>query len=349
MTNDCWPTADQTLLLQAALLEGEVGRRALERWRTNVVLDRLDRGSTRLLPLLYQQLLAAGTDDPLLPRLKDAYDRAAVQNHELMEMAADAIRALQASGIDSVVLKGMGLIVRGVVAPGARPMSDCDLLVPESQAIAAGETLRRAGWSLDECLNANLLSVRHAVRFSSPSGHGLDLHWHALADCCEAGADMDFWKAAEPATLNGVATHTLCAADVVLHVCVHGLRWSIVPPVRWAADALAVIRSADPHVDWERLVDQTERRMLSLPMIVTLRYLRDTLDAPVPDRVLHRVSQIPVSRRARAEHRVKMQRRTLPRQLVFHWLQHRRLQSTGTLMEDLVRFPAYARRLWESR
>ena len=68
MTGDSWPDAAQTLLLQAALLDGDAGRTALDEWRARVDLDRLDRGSLTLLPLLYQRLVDAGIADPWLPR-----------------------------------------------------------------------------------------------------------------------------------------------------------------------------------------------------------------------------------------------------------------------------------------
>lgn len=344
MTGDCWPTSDQTLLLQATLLRDRAAGRALEQWRSRVDLGRLDRGSHRLLPLLYQRLLKDAATDPLVPRLREVYDRAVSQNTLLIDAAAGAIRALDAAGIDTVLLKGMALIAGRFAAPGERPMADCDLLVPEAQAFAARDVLVREGWRLEGRMDAGLLSIRHAVGFRSPSGHQVDLHWHVLADCCQSGADVDFWRAVQPATLNGTATHTLCAADMVLHACVHGLRWSVVPPLRWATDALMVIRAVDPAVDWERVVDQAERHMLVLPMIDTLRYLQDVLEASVPEQVHARLARIGVPRWAQAEYRIKMRRRSPQRQFLFHWFQHRRHSGSGTLLGDLVSFPAYVRR-----
>ena len=349
MTGDSWPTAEQTLLLQATLLDGDAARRALDQWRSRTLFDQLDRASTRLLPLLYQRLLAEDCADPLLPRLRDAYDRAASRNSALAQAAADAIQILHAARIDTVVLKGMALVASGLTPIGARPMADCDLLVPETHALAARDVLIREGWRLEGRLDADLLSVRHAVSWRSPSGPQLDLHWHVLAECCEAGADARFWAAAEPATLNGATTRTLCAADMVLHTCVHGLGWTIVPPLRWVTDAVTVIRAATPAVDWERLVDEAERRVLVLPMIDALQYLRDTFDAPVPAWVCARLSKVTVPRWALAEYRVKMRRRSRQRQVLFHWSQHRRLSSSGTVLGDLVRLPSYVRRRWSVR
>jgi hypothetical protein len=344
MPGDCWPTAEQTLLLQAALLDGEAARRALESWRSRVDLDHLDRGSLRLLPMLYPRLLHADDGDPLMTRVRAAHDRAVVRNTALVDMTTGVVGLFRHAGIDSVVLKGMALIARGYASPGSRPMADCDLLVPERDVLAARDVLLGQGWRMEGRLDAEYLSLRHGVTFRAPSGSQLDLHWHVLADCCEKGADAEFWHAAEPAVLNGVPTKTLSAADMVLHACVHGVRWSIIPPARWAADALVVIRAASPAVAWERVVDQTERRVEVLPMRETLRYLTDVLAAPVPEWVHTRLSRATVPRWAHAEYRVKMRRRTRWRQVLFHWFQHRRHARAHTLVGAAVRFPWYLRR-----
>ena len=46
----CWPTSAQYLLLQAVLLGGTEAVDAWQRWKAAVDQDRLDAGSSRLLP-----------------------------------------------------------------------------------------------------------------------------------------------------------------------------------------------------------------------------------------------------------------------------------------------------------
>jgi hypothetical protein len=53
--------ADQAWLLRAALLPGPAGRAAWRRWRAGADLATIDRGSARLLPLLWHNLLANGS------------------------------------------------------------------------------------------------------------------------------------------------------------------------------------------------------------------------------------------------------------------------------------------------
>ncbi len=344
----CWPTPEQTLLLQAALLEGDVADRALERWCSDTTFETLDRVSTRLLPLLYTRLRKACPSHPLLPRLQAPYNRTTSRNQALMTTAGAAVRVLRGAGIDTMLLKGMALIANGLTPLGARPMADCDLLVPEDRALDARDALVGAGWTLEQRLDAGLLHLRHSAPLRDPHGRRVDLHWHVLAACCTPGSDVDFWRAAVPAQLDGVATHTLCATDIVLHACVHGLEWSIIPPIRWVADAMTAIQSSAVSIDWNRLVSQATHRTLVLPVRDALRFLSDTFAAPVPASALRQLSLAPVPRWAIHEHRIKMRRRSRARQVLFHWFHHRRLSNSGSVLKDLVRVPSYVARRWGS-
>jgi hypothetical protein len=124
---------------------------------------------------------------------------------------------------------------------------------------------------------------------------------------------------------------------MLLHTCVHGLQWSIVPPVRWVADACHLLRRAP--IDWMRLVDHASERMLVLPLRDGLAYLRSAMQADVPDDVLDRLTHVAVPDWARAEHRIRMQPRSLPRQIRYHWLQHRRLRGHRALVAYAVHCP----------
>jgi hypothetical protein len=347
MTN-CWPDDTQVLLFKAAFA-GPDARAALDAWRSRVDLDRLEPASTRLLPLLRWRLTGERADEPLRTVLQEAAARAADRNAVLLDALCEAMRLLHAHGVDTLVLKGAGLIAAGVMPEAGRRMADADLLVPDTQALAARDILRGAGWRFEGRIDADLVTVRHAVAVRSPSGQPLDLHWHVLPECATPGADSAFWQAAVAVRLRDVETRVLGPADMLLHACVHGLGWSISPPIRWVSDAWLVIDSAGPALDWERLVTQAEQRMLVLPVADALRYLRTTFDAPVPDWVTHRLAQAAVPGWALAEHRVKMRPRTFTRQVMFHWFLHRRLRSSGTWLGDLASMPAYVKRRWPSR
>ncbi len=281
----CWPTEAQTWLLRAALLSGPPGVQAWETWRArHPDLAALDGGSRRLLPLLYDNLRSNRVSDPALAELKACFRVTWYQNQAIFHRMAGLLAALAAAGIPTLILKGAALAVLHYQNMGHRPMADFDILVSPADAPRTFALLSLNGWrcAVAGVDPARLLTVRHSVDFTSDDGSHFDLHWHALIDRLQPEADAAFWEAAVPAQINAIPTLALSPTHQLLHVCVHGAAYNAVPPLRWAADAMQVIRSAGQQVDWPGLVSEAGRLHLSEPLHDTLYYLQTRLDAPVP-------------------------------------------------------------------
>jgi hypothetical protein len=301
----CWPTDDQTQLLRAAVLTGEEARAAWTRWRARNTPDTTDRGSTRLLPLVYRNIGREGLDDADLARLKGAYQAAWYQNQLLFRSTAQALRALHEAGIPTMLLKGVGLAVAHYRDAGVRPMLDADVLVPWHDAGRALAVLREAGWASEAGTAAVPgLATSHAEHLHDPSGKTLDLHRSALT---QAGEDDAFWAAAVDVELLGVPTRTLCPSDHLLHAAAHGASWNAVPPVRWMADASTVARSAGGALDWERLVAEATRRRVTVVLTAALEHLADAVGLETPPHVLDRLRSAPKGRLERAAFRAATQ------------------------------------------
>lgn len=300
-----WPTREQGLLLQAALLRDSEAVEAWHKWRSCVDFERMDLSSTRLLPLVYKNLHDHLPAEPLMSKLRGAYRLAWTKNQVLFHSMAPVLQALHDAGLQTLTLKGAALIVQYYREYGLRPTSDFDVLVRTEQAPVAIQLLTKMGWRPKRrtlaTLKGSAFSISHGDSFVDTAGRILDLHWHVLHDCTYTGADDDFWEGAVPIEVSGVPTLALNPADQVLHVCVHGARWSRIAPIRWAADAATVINSCQEELDWPRLIAQARERLLVLPMRETLTYLQEALSVPVPVDVLHELGNMPVSALERIE------------------------------------------------
>ena len=147
-TNDgaSWPTPDQELLLRAALLEGDEAMQAWLDWRSGVEFDLLGRPSRRLLPLLYRNLRSLGVQDPLMSKLKRAYQSTWYRNQIRFRDMGKVLSSFHEVGIQTMVLKGVALALLHYEDPGLRPMGDGDVLVLTEQAPEAVELLASLGW-----------------------------------------------------------------------------------------------------------------------------------------------------------------------------------------------------------
>jgi hypothetical protein len=314
-------------------------------------LAALDEGSRRLLPLVYRNLRRHLDADPaaeaLIGELKAIYRKTWFHNQAAFHQAAPVLEGLRAAGVRTLVLKGAALAVLHYRDLGLRPMADVDILVPAEQAPQAFAALTALGWQPGQAIHAlaPYLAARQSVDFNGPSGSHFDLHWHALWECSYAGADEAFWAGAAPLTLNQANTLALNPSDQLLHVCVHGAGLNQVPTVRWAADAMMVLRTAEA-LDWPRLVDQARRLRLSLPLRDTLGYLRAALDGPVPPDVLNELAALPVSEAERKLYRLKISRRGLLGELPLFWQHYTWLSAQARRPATWGGFVAYLRLNW---
>jgi hypothetical protein len=297
-----FPTLAQELLLQAALLPGELGLAAWRKWKQNVSWEKdIDAGSFALLPLLYAHLKELGVEDPAMGRFKGVYRKVWYQNQTLLHETAEVLRLFEAGRIETMVLKGAALSTLYYKDFGLRKMHDVDVVIPVADRRRAIDTLTRGGWKprfrrLSLLTDSNL-DRHHAWAFEDGRGFQLDLHWHVLTGRVRPGFEEGFWAAAVPFQLEGVPTRTLCPADQLLHACVHGIRWSPTPPIRWVADSIYILKGAQADIDWDRLIGLAEKCRMILAVREGFAYLRESFEAEIPDWVLRRLNGFTVTPR----------------------------------------------------
>jgi hypothetical protein len=348
---DCWPTREQELLLLAALLEGKDAVSAWEEWRSSVDLERIDPGSFRLLPLLYHNLTAQGVEDPLINPLKELHRNTWYQNRILLNRAVALLDSFNGAGIKTVLLKGIALTILYYKDFGIRPMGDIDVLVPTEKAIHAIGLLRKMGWIPSYKSPEAIIPIIHGCDFvDSLDQYHIDLHWHLFIECCQPDSDDDFWDGALPITVKGVSTYVLNPADELLHTCVHGVKWSPIPPFRWVADAMMIMRSSKAEIDWNRLIRLAEKHRLILPLRHALRYLLNRFGAPVPTWVLDSLEKMPTSRIEHMEYRYKTENHEnkLLGNIPVLWFDFLRLRrGRASPQKRLIGFLGYVQRFWD--
>lgn len=340
----------QEALLRAALLQGEEAIRAWNYWKATTDVDRIDQGSCRLLPLLYKNLSILEVKDPLLERFKGMYKLTWRNNHLLFHKMATLLRSFHNAGIRTMLLKGSALTLLHYKDYGLRPMSDLDVLVPAEQILDAKNLLRKLGWEpksrLGERFTENSFSVRHAYGFEDSSGLEIDLHKHILMEFSSEGADDIFWRGADPVEIYDVSTCALNPTDQLLHVCIHGSWWNVVPPFRWIADAMTVINNSKAEIDWDRLMEEAQKCRVVLPLRNALNFIHDKFHAPVPPEVLKYMNDIQVSKAERTEYIYTTKPLSFFTGFKKLWIQHSRLNQNRGLILKLFKFPKFLQYTW---
>jgi hypothetical protein len=121
-------------------------------------------------PLLYTHLRAAGVSIPpgVKPELQSRSMHHLVANEVKMRVLRSIIAAFDRADIPALVLKGAALANLAYPHPSLRPMSDLDLLVPESQVRRAQDRLATLGfdasWSEAQCTATAIFLRRRSSR-----------------------------------------------------------------------------------------------------------------------------------------------------------------------------------------
>lgn len=264
-------TEDEELLLASVVASPEEASAAWQRLRPRFHLDRDDHEWYRMIPPLWRNLSLAGIDDPEMPRMKGVFRRTWADTQLLLGDLERALDALHGAELDTMVIKGAGLIASGLLEAGARLMDDIDVAVRPETMHAAEDALARAGWIRKPL---TLPPDVFAVPLANESGRQLDLHRRIAPELTvrrsPGASDAGFWERAVPVAVGGVRTTTLCPADHLLLVCAHGLRGRGSARLHWVPDAAALIRSG--HVDWDTVLMEARRHHAVL-------FMRDRLSA----------------------------------------------------------------------
>ena len=273
--------------MRAALLPADAGLAAWRAWRRDADLDEIDRGSARLLPLLWFNLLANGVRDPWVPRFKGIYRHSWFANQVWMRRVREVQALLAAVGSEPVFLKGIALANGYYANPGLRPMDDLDVLIPVDCVDAGLAALAAGGWRSTVAQPQLVLRTVHAVELLSTGSANLDLHAHLLQGSLDARLDARRRARAMTLTLADGPLTVLEPTDQLLHVLVHGVE-SDPPAPRWLADALVVMRRRS-EIDWLRLMADAAAESRSLAVAQALDELVEVFGrdgVPVPDAVL---------------------------------------------------------------
>lgn len=346
------PNDLQRLLLMAALRGDEVARDAFRAWERQLDLDTLEPASSRLVPLLWSNLGRLGLPCSEQRRMRGMHRYFWSRNQLHLRHCREVTELLGAQGIPVMALKGIPLAVAYYRDIGLRPMSDIDLLVPTAKSAPAVSALDAAGYSAKwgeqpQWRGGRIAtSLHHGAGFVDGEGRDCDLHWHMLNDCLADEDDAPFWDRARPQQVHGASLLFPAPEDMLLHVCVHGIRANDFPPIRWVADAALVLRCGE--IDWDVFVAEANRRLLGPTLLLALNTLDAILEpGAVPAAVLERVARLPAPWYLRSETKLRQQtvnyRYTLPGRLSEL---HRRRPAAGPLGLATA-LPRFLMEIWE--
>lgn len=206
-----------------------LARMSADAWKELIEIAR----QHRILPLMHDRLRGAGRDW-LVPAPVRSAAAASFRQHGMRAVRVQyallqSLRALAAAGISVTALKGSWLAFHAYPQPALRPMRDIDLLVDRDKAIAAYDTLRRAGFQ-PAAGNPGDLHAYVTLKHQLPalrcphSGIVTELHhrcFHGSDGTADLTEDPAFAARLILGELGGVPLNYVGREHQLLHLIVH--------------------------------------------------------------------------------------------------------------------------------
>jgi hypothetical protein len=266
---------------------------SLAQWETLVRQAR----RTNLLPRVALNLDDLG----LLPQVPPAPRAHLEAARTLAQAQADAVRrevafidrALAATGVPIVLLKGAAYLIAGLPAARGRMFSDIDILVPEGALANVEATLLLHGWHTSKTTAYDQRYYRQWMHELPPLRHisrqtWLDVHHALLPRTARLKPDSAKLLAASRPVAGEPRLRVFAPVDMVLHSATHLFcNEDVGNNLRDLVDLDSLLREFASEEDfWPRLTVRAAELDLTRPLYYALRYAVPLLDTPVPGRVL---------------------------------------------------------------
>src|SRR6187401_662233 len=238
------PDERRDALMGAALDPPDAALESWRRFERSGADARTDPVARRWLALIGHNLRDAPVDPSARALFVEARRDAWAANLRVLEAARPGLESLAAAGIRTMLLKGAVLASPLYNEPGLRPIGDVDVLVEPDRAREATRILEESGWLAWRRHSDRDLLLAHGLDLRKPPHGALDLHWYLLTECCWESADRGVWQRAKPMTSVTSTTVVPAPEDLLVHACVHGLRWSPVHAGHWVADAVRIVQTS---------------------------------------------------------------------------------------------------------
>jgi hypothetical protein len=319
-----WPTPSQELLLRAALLDGSEARDAWEAWLAGNNVKEPGSGAFALFPLLYTNLNRLDVGGQAVDELGEVYRRTWMRNQRLLRGVLTVLASFEQAGIPAIVLKGAPLLWFYYQDLGQRMMGDVDLLIDEDNLAGAASALEDTGWRFTMPLpGPDFAPFLHAVPCAHPLFGELDLHWRPLLVDSPRDAEGELRRRAVQRVVGKVTVLVPSASDLLLLVLAHGRKPDGKSVCRLVTDAVTIIRTAKPSIDWNALLERAGALDVLLPVRDVLTYVRNTFGGIVPTEFLEQAWSVEATRKDRWRYDQLMHEsiidRRLDRVLMTHW------------------------------
>jgi hypothetical protein len=276
---------EQTLLLRACLWSGEAGQQAWAAWCKCVgdPFELLRDGNERLkglLPLIFASLRAneVVVEENLQTCLRTAYLREELRSKAYSRVLERVLSTYAKNQIPAILLKGAALSEMVYESPSLRHSGEIEILVENLDSLFTPSPMFPPGF---QELNGEIHPELKEITLTHESGLPLHLYRSLFPISYYKLSFKDLWERGQIREIAGVPARILSPTDNLLHVCANAFSDKSRRSLLWVFDGWFIINKYT-NLDWDELLETAQRSHLELPLSVTIGYLTEELNVPVP-------------------------------------------------------------------
>jgi hypothetical protein len=233
-------------------------------------------------PLFYAHIQQLGfvLPPPVRLQFQGLFLRHKRANEIRLARLAEILAVLEAQQIPVIVLKGGALAPQIYPAPGLRPMSDLDILVPPEQVFIVQTILRDLGFTASLPNDPTPSDHRHLPVIMQPTAEmavSVEIH-RALGGTPRFPEGKPFdvlWKTAVSYPFATQTAHMLGYEDMLWHLHTHMV--SEHTRLIRIVDSVAFAETFAQEIDWQLVQQQTPQVMAALSVLHFVMPLSDEL------------------------------------------------------------------------
>jgi hypothetical protein len=257
----------------------------------------------RLGPLVWRRLVDGPWAETLpaepRERLRSLYVRNAYRNATLLRETAQAVEALAAAGIPTMLLKGVHLSGFVYEEPALRSMADIDIMVPRGKLAEAERIFVARGYGPEPRadLEAFCAWSNHLEKLEKPGAGVIEIHYAIERPTSPFRIDTDaLWARARAVRVSGVQAWALCDEDLLLHICLHTSYHHHFDrsALKGLVDVQTLLVRRGSALDWDRVVAVANEWGIGNFVYCTLQLVHTILNVNAPTDVLARLAHEPV-------------------------------------------------------
>ncbi|MDW7680342.1 MAG: nucleotidyltransferase family protein [bacterium] len=231
--------------------------------------------------------------DKYLSELKQEYLDTLGRNTIVYNELKALLKIFNQAQIDTVLLKGAGLLASVYPDLGFRFMSDIDILIKESDLSRAQQSLLTNGYSQNKpTYRIQNKKYHHLPPFWNPAKNiRIEAHWTlARTDTIFNIEIADFWSRVQKSKFGGSDILLLSPEDMIIHQCLHLFLSQVNSNIfKTLFDIATIVQHYQNWLDWDQIAACSTRYKLATPVFATLFLINDLIEISIPPVVLSRL------------------------------------------------------------